>query len=50
MKKFIRQDDAERERGGEGGQWAVYFNSPQSFKIKFSYSLAKQLYGTFTEF
>ena len=32
-----------RER--ERGQWAVYYMSPQSFMIMFSYSLAKQLWG-----
>ena len=30
---------------GERGQWTVYYTSPQSFKIAFSYSLAEQLWG-----
>ena len=34
---------AERERG----QWAVYYTSPQSFIITFSYSLAYQLWGLY---
>ena len=28
----------------EWGQWTVYFTSPQSFIIMFSYSLAKKLW------
>ena len=31
----------------EKGQWAIYYNSPQSFKITFSYLLVKQLSGFF---
>ena len=29
----------------ERGQWAVYYTSPQSFMITFSYSLVQQLWG-----
>ena len=29
----------------EGGHWAVYYTSSQSFIIKFSYSLAEKLWG-----
>ena len=30
-------------------QWSVYYTSPQSFMIKFSYSLAQQLWGHYVE-
>ena len=30
----------ENENQGGRGQWAVYYTSPQSFKLTFSYSLA----------
>ena len=33
----------------EGGQWAVFYTSPQSFIITFSYSLANN-FGDFSEF
>ena len=50
IKKMIRTPDGkvlsrceilQRERG----HWAVYYTSPQSFMIKFAYSLAQQLWG-----
>ena len=35
---------------GGRGHWAVYFTSPQSFLITFSYSLAQQLWGLLLNF
>ena len=32
---------------GGRGQWAVYYSSPQSFKITFSYLLGKNNFGYF---
>ena len=35
---------------GGRGHWAVYYTSPQIFLLKFSYSLAFQLWGLLTNF
>ena len=35
---MLRQDLNTRER--EGGEWAVYYTSPQSFIVTFSHSMA----------
>ena len=35
---------------GGRGHWAVYFTSPQSFIVTFSFSLAKQLWGFLLNF
>ena len=32
------------------GQWNVYYTSPQSFLITFSYSIAQQLWGLLLNF
>ena len=35
---------------GGRGQWVVYYTSPQSFMIVFSYSIAQQLWGLLLKF
>ena len=42
---FVYTDKNPRQR--ERGQWAVYYTSPQSFTITFSYSLDKQFWGLY---
>ena len=45
--KISRQNPG---RGGKRVHWAVYYTSPQSFMITFSYSLASKILGILIEF
>ena len=43
-------DDIQMTNQGGRGHWAVYYTSPQTFILLFSYSLAQQIWGLLLNF